>query len=220
MAGMFAKVPGTLYRKAYGVAWNRQEIRKLAKDRHPAAREVSQAVLAVLADDFAPEERAAFVRVEALRTSLSDSQEQITLVDYGAGTETETRSPEEMSHGRTATTTIGAICRTNSKPPPWARLLFALIRKLEPRQCLELGTSLGLSAAYEASALRLNGSREPPRSQRALAPTSRSCLCRPRLRRGGFRTLSHRCSRNGRRSTSHLSTVTTIVMRRSRTSSS
>ena len=29
---------------------------------------------------------------------------------------------------------------------------------MEPRQCLELGSSLGLSAAYQASAIQLNGS--------------------------------------------------------------
>jgi predicted O-methyltransferase YrrM len=158
MTEMIGKVGGTVYRKAYGVARNRQQIGQLADDPHPAARPVSEAVLAVVSDDFAPEERAAFARVEQLRASLAESQEEITLVDYGAGESTDTRTAEEMSRGRNATTTIGAICRSASKPPRWARLLFALVRKLEPQQCLELGSSLGLSAAYQASALKLNGS--------------------------------------------------------------
>lgn len=158
MTELIAKVGGTLYRKAYGVARNRQQIGQLADDPHPAARSVSEAVRAVVSDDFAPDERAAFARIEALRRSLAESEEEITLVDYGAGEATHTRTADEMSRGWTATTTIGAICRSASKPPRWARLLFALVRKLEPQQCLELGSSLGLSAAYQASALHLNGS--------------------------------------------------------------
>ncbi len=38
----------------------------------------------------------------------------------------------------------------------WARLLFKLIRDFQPSLCLELGTNLGFSAAYQAAALRLN----------------------------------------------------------------
>jgi predicted O-methyltransferase YrrM len=157
MTEMIAKVGGTVYRKAYGVARNGQQIRQLADDPHPAARAVSEAVRAVVSDDFAAEERAAFVPIEALRRQLAESEEVIEVVDYGAGEATETRTAEEMSRGRTATTTIGAICRSASKPPRWARLLFALVRKLKPEQCLELGSSLGLSAAYQAAALQLNG---------------------------------------------------------------
>jgi predicted O-methyltransferase YrrM len=157
MTEMISKVGRTVYRKAYGATRNGQQIAQLAGDPHPAARAISEAVRAVVTDEFSPEERAAFARVEELRASLAQSQEEITVVDYGAGESTDTRTAEEMSRGRTTTTTVGAICRSASKPPRWARLLFALVRKLEPQQCLELGSSLGLSAAYQASALQLNG---------------------------------------------------------------
>lgn len=43
------------------------------------------------------------------------------------------------------------------KTGDWALLLFKIIRYLAPENCLELGTCLGFSAAYQASALKLNG---------------------------------------------------------------
>jgi predicted O-methyltransferase YrrM len=157
MTEVMGKVGSTAYRKAYGLARNRRQIGNLARAPHPAAGAVAGAVLAVVSDDFAPEERSAFARVEELRTTLAKSQDEITVVDYGAGEASETRTPEEMARGRRTTTTVGAVCRSASKPPRWARLLFALVRRLQPQQCLELGSSLGLSAAYQASALQLNG---------------------------------------------------------------
>ena len=174
MTDMISKVGRTVYRKAYGAARNGQQIAQLAGDPHPAARAISEAVRAVVTDDFTPEERGAFARVEELRASLSQSQEEITVMDYGAGEATDTRTVEEMSRGRTTTTTVGAICRSASKPPRWARLLFALVRKLEPEQCLELGSSLGLSAAYQASALQLNGSGRLDTLEGALAIAERA----------------------------------------------
>ena len=157
MTELIGKASGTVYRKAYGVARNRQQLARLAEDPHPAAQPISDAVLAVVSDDFDADERAAFARIEELRTSLAQSQEAITVLDFGAGGSTETRTAEEMARGRSVTTTVGTICREASKPPRWGRFLFELVRKLQPQQCLELGTSLGLSACYQASALKLNG---------------------------------------------------------------
>jgi predicted O-methyltransferase YrrM len=37
-------------------------------------------------------------------------------------------------------------------------LLFRLVREFSPASCLELGTSIGISAAFQATALELNGS--------------------------------------------------------------
>jgi len=38
----------------------------------------------------------------------------------------------------------------------WSVLLFKLVRKFNPSACIELGTCLGISAAYQASAQKLN----------------------------------------------------------------
>jgi predicted O-methyltransferase YrrM len=47
-----------------------------------------------------------------------------------------------------------------SLPPILARLLLHLVRELRPRACLELGTGFGISTAYQAAALELNGAGE------------------------------------------------------------
>jgi predicted O-methyltransferase YrrM len=46
----------------------------------------------------------------------------------------------------------------SSVAPLWGRFLFALVRELRPDACIELGTNLGVSGAYQAAALELNGS--------------------------------------------------------------
>jgi predicted O-methyltransferase YrrM len=49
------------------------------------------------------------------------------------------------------------VCRWASIPPIWGRFLTRLVRELGPSSCLELGTGLGLSGAYQALSLELNG---------------------------------------------------------------
>jgi predicted O-methyltransferase YrrM len=47
--------------------------------------------------------------------------------------------------------------RWMSIPPVLGALCTRIVRELEPRSCLELGTGFGLSTAYQAAALELNG---------------------------------------------------------------
>jgi predicted O-methyltransferase YrrM len=61
-----------------------------------------------------------------------------------------------MDEGVRSTVQVADIA-TASKPAFWALVLFKIIRKLSPRSCVELGSCVGISAAYQASALRLNG---------------------------------------------------------------
>lgn len=44
-----------------------------------------------------------------------------------------------------------------SKKPLEARLIFMFVRAIRPESALELGANMGISAAYQALALRLNG---------------------------------------------------------------
>lgn len=50
-----------------------------------------------------------------------------------------------------------ALSRYAAVPPVWGRFLFCLVRGLEPRSCVELGTAWGVSGAYQAAALERNG---------------------------------------------------------------
>ncbi|MFZ5757774.1 MAG: O-methyltransferase [Pseudomonadota bacterium] len=123
----------------------------------PVARRLLGVVRRTLRGDFSAEEQAWFVRIEAMRTALSASDEAITLVDYGAGGPNDTRSAEEMRRGTPFASTVGAVCRLASKPPFWARLLFAILREYRPRRGVELGTCLAVSASYQGAAMLLNG---------------------------------------------------------------
>jgi predicted O-methyltransferase YrrM len=89
-----------------------------------------------------PEERAWAARIEARRSELPR-----LIADAGA--------PERDYAERLAEATEAA--RWMSLPPVWGRFLMRLVRELAPRSCLELGTAFGLSAAYQAAALELNG---------------------------------------------------------------
>jgi len=61
-----------------------------------------------------------------------------------------------MERGVRSTAQVAKITRA-SKPQFWAFVLFKMIRKLEPLSCVELGSCVGISASYQASALNING---------------------------------------------------------------
>ncbi len=83
--------------------------------------------------------------IEASRRELDRSSEEVA-VDM----------TEHWPDWRTETT-VGEWVRAAAVDPPRGRLLFALVRALRPSRCVELGTNMGISAAYIASALTLNG---------------------------------------------------------------
>jgi predicted O-methyltransferase YrrM len=105
-----------------------------------------------------PDEQAFVDRIEAERAALERSEEELQYLDFGAGrTGDDGKSKEEMERGTLVTRRVGEVCRVASKPPRSARILFDLVRERRPETCIELGTCLGISAAYAAAALELNG---------------------------------------------------------------
>jgi len=102
------------------------------------------------------EEKSWINKIEQIRNHFTGNQTQVTVVDFGAGNPDSQRSDEEMTRGTTSTTTYGDIC-LGSKPALWALLLFKLIRKIQPETAIELGTCIGISAAYQSAAQQLNG---------------------------------------------------------------
>ena len=92
-------------------------------------------------------------KIESLRKEIELSEDEISMVDYGAGSNV---LDTEGNLSLTKTRIVGELCRATSKKYKWAVLLFNLIREFKPLTCLELGTCLGVSAAFEAAALKLN----------------------------------------------------------------
>ncbi len=81
-----------------------------------------------------------YSKVEALKKRLLTSGEVIEVTDFGAGSKVmkENRRP------------VSRITKSSSKPAKYGRLLYRLSRYFKPAHSLELGTSMGLSAAYIA----------------------------------------------------------------------
>lgn len=99
--------------------------------------------------DFGEAEKDEIARIEALRARVDASPEVIRTI-----------GPEwsgNPNDGRVVELSLGELSRGASKRALSARVLFSLIREFKPLTCVELGTCVGISAAYQAAALELNG---------------------------------------------------------------
>lgn len=82
-----------------------------------------------------------YTRIEALRKTLLKDKTLLEIDDFGAG------SARKIPNSRT----VSSIARSAAKSPALAQLLYRIARFYKPQHILELGTSLGISAAYLAS---------------------------------------------------------------------
>lgn len=118
---------------------------------------ISTAILDAASGRTSEAERTWIERIEELRRRMSASSNELEICDYGAGSGSSALTGEEMESGRMIRRTVGEVCTLTSRTERTALLLLRLIRELKPRTCVELGTSLGISACYQAAALKLNG---------------------------------------------------------------
>ena len=116
---------------------------------------IKQAIRETIRHRINAEEKAWINRIEQIRKQFTGNPTPVTILDFGAGNPDSRRSDEEMTHGTVSTITYGEIC-LGSKPAFWALLLFKLIRTIQPAVAIELGTCIGISAAYQSAAQQLN----------------------------------------------------------------
>jgi predicted O-methyltransferase YrrM len=126
----------------------RKILAQLRNDGDASLRALAGVFEEMLKGTFSSEETEKIKRIEALKRRLRISIEKISITDYGAG--------RANGGDRTVVRTVGEIARRSSRSRRWNSLLFKLVRAFQPSVCLELGTALGISAAYQAAALELN----------------------------------------------------------------
>ena len=143
-----------LLRRRFG---QRRQLAALRSCGAPHADRLWKALERAANDRFSAEEKAWFTRIELRRDELALSCDVVTDRDYGAGLPDTEPTEAEMEQGREDTFLVGEQCTSSSLPPQWARVLYSLIREFKPAVCLEMGTSVGISALYQASALIENG---------------------------------------------------------------
>ncbi len=84
----------------------------------------------------------AYSTIEALRKEFKRSKEVIVINDFGAGSSTMKSSKRKVAE----------IASSSLKPRKFSQLLYRMVRYYKPSNILELGTSLGITTAYLASA--------------------------------------------------------------------
>lgn len=84
----------------------------------------------------------AFDGIEKIRTQLLSNHTLVEMQDFGAGSRV----------AKTNTRKISDVAKGSLKPAKYSQLLFRMIDYYGPKQIIELGTSLGITTAYLASA--------------------------------------------------------------------
>lgn len=85
-------------------------------------------------------DRDTYLIPEQLKQRLLKDGRSISITDLGAGSNIEQNKVR----------TIRSIARNSAKQPRYGRLLHRLVEEFRPAQMIELGTSLGVSALYQA----------------------------------------------------------------------
>lgn len=145
--------------KIYGNTFSkfllRRGIRELSNQNSDLAAPLISALNSVMHNDFSREECEKFKKINKLREDLMGSKVMVKYENLLKSSIPDKKMREEGEATRSHELPIKKFARIG-KSGDWALLLFMLIRKLKPENCLEMGTCLGFSAAYQASAIESN----------------------------------------------------------------
>ncbi len=83
-----------------------------------------------------------FDSIESIRKKILTDETMIDIIDFGAGSKKISSKKRKIS----------AIAKSSLKAKKYSQLLFRLVDYYQPKTILELGTSLGVTSSYLASA--------------------------------------------------------------------
>lgn len=141
-----------LYQKNYR---NKSEFKKMEKTADKLLNSVKQALVSVINRELSQVELKWIEKIENLRKRLKESSAEIEVINFGAGSPDSELTTGDMFKGRVSQETVSQISHA-SVPYEYGLLLFKIIRNSNPSNSLELGTCLGISTSYLASALEIN----------------------------------------------------------------
>jgi predicted O-methyltransferase YrrM len=125
---------------------------RVAPRRDRTSRALARALARTALHRLRPEERGWVDRIEARRSELIAETRRVS-PDFDDGGD----SSWSAFVGDEESVPVAGLAVLLSIPQGWGEFLLRLVIELAPRSCLELGTALGLSTAYQAAALELNG---------------------------------------------------------------
>jgi predicted O-methyltransferase YrrM len=125
---------------------------RLTKRDDPPSRAIAAALKATALGRIPSEERGWIAQIERRRGDLG-SDKTVTDPEFHVGARPEGGFFAAL-HRPVAVSDASSLV---SISPLWGVFLMRIVRELAPRSCLELGTGLGLSGAYQGAALELNG---------------------------------------------------------------
>ncbi len=115
---------------------------------------IGKALRSVIQNDFTSAEKELFTKLEGFRQEKMQSKQMVQIEDFGAGNSESKRTEEEMSHGIASQFTIGYLASSPSSRPAYARALYKIVNAFDFKNCIEMGTCIGVSAAYQCFALQ------------------------------------------------------------------
>ena len=131
------------------------KLSQLKKLEIQTVEKIANAIQDAMNNKLEPDEKKWIDKIENKRNILNNSSRKILRMDYGAGDPNDLRNEKEMNGGVDIETTVGEACYKGSKTYFWSLLLHKLTREFKPSICIELGTCVGISGLYQASALKL-----------------------------------------------------------------
>ena len=132
---------------------NRWRMRRLVSSSDTNLKKIGTSIQKSKREPSTERERTILGMIEERHFELENDSTEIEIVDYGAG------DPDTQGQdgSKTKSLRISEAPKCSIKE---GSLLFHLVRNFTPSKCLELGTSVGMSAAYQGSAASLNGNGE------------------------------------------------------------